>query len=151
MGDAKRRLDELGTTREIHFDGRELTDLLNWLLTDARKERDKSRKLSVDKRRAFRSALRQMGILEIYQRARKGTLKPGETPEGGVKTMTVDAIDTMLAHLAVEMDHAETLDIGELEERMQDAKAGVYEPPPADAPAAPDKPAEPEPAAAAAE
>lgn len=134
MGEAKekaRKLDELGPTRVIHFEGRELTALFNWMFADAAKK-DKARKLASDKRRAFRSALRQMGLLKIWEGIRSGKIKNGEVPKGGRVTLTTDAIDTLLEQLKVEMDYSETFEVGEIEERLLDAKAGLYELPPED-------------------
>lgn len=125
MGDAKRRRD-LGPTRRIRFEGYELFDLVQYLVTNAAKP--DATKMDRKQRLAFRSALDQMDVLDTWHKVKvnNGQMLPEDMPKGGVKEMTVDAIETMLTALSAPMDFRDTLNLGSIEEKLEDAKVGIY-------------------------
>lgn len=126
MGEAKRRRD-LGPTRKIRFEGYELFDLVQYLVTNAAKP--EATKVADRKQRlAFRIALDQLDILDIWHRVKVsgGQMLPEDMPKGGVKELTVDNIETLLTILSGPMDFRDTLNIGGIEEKLEDAKHGLY-------------------------
>jgi hypothetical protein len=146
MGEAKRR-EDLGPTRQIRFEGYELMDVITFLVPqyppDDPRATAAQKKIGRDMRRPLRSALEQLGILDIWHIARKRALQPGELKAAKVCTLTVDAINTLLTLFNVEMDYRDTLNVGEIEDRLEDAKAGIYVLPPPEV-TAEEKPAEAE-------
>jgi hypothetical protein len=129
MGEAKRRAD-LGPTRKIHFEAYELSDLVLYLVKEA--EKPSGKKLTREQRLAFRVALDQIDVIDVWHRVKKagGQMRPDDAPKGGVFEVTVESIDVLLANLLAEMDFRDTLNLGGIEEKLLDAKVGVYELPP---------------------
>lgn len=124
MGEAKRR-EDLGPTRKIRVSKEELADLVNYLAGPPDHE---GKKIDRDARRAMRSALEQIGVLDLWRRARKGPMTKADQdllPNGQIRELTVDAISTLLANLK-DMDVRTALNLGDLEERLEDARAGTY-------------------------
>lgn len=140
MGEAKRR-EDLGPTRKIQFTRYELMDVISFLVPQYAPNDPRAtaaqKKINRDTRKPLRSALSQLGVLEIWHRARSGPVAPTEIPEVQVRELTVDAINTLLTCFNVEMDYRDMLNVGEIEDRLEDAKAGLYELP-EQAPAAPE-------------
>lgn len=134
MGEAKRRQDELGLTRKILFTRYELMDVIAFLVPqyppDDPRATAPQKKINRDMRRPLREALRQLKVLDIWHQARKGPIMPQQIPDKRVCELTVDAINTLLTLFNVEMDYRDTLNIGEIEDRLEDAKSGEYVLPP---------------------
>lgn len=150
MGEAKRR-ENLGLTRRIFLENYELTDLIVFLVGDPNRPAANPKKMDRDKRRALRSALDQFGILDLWRDARRGggAIRPELMPAAKTREVSVDAINTLLTHLKDEMDARDMMNIGEIEDRLEDAKDGLYEPPPDPPAPAPALEAVPEPPPAA--
>jgi hypothetical protein len=126
MGEAKRR-EQLGPTRSVRVSKYELTDLVNFV---AGPPGEQGPKIDQVARRRLRSALRQVGALEMWDLARRGLLTPdyiAKIPETTVKVLTVDAINELLSKIAL-MDNRTSLNLGDFEERLEDAKRGSYDP-----------------------
>lgn len=145
MGEAKRR-EQLGTTRQVHFTRWELLDVINFLVPLAPQPGQPpppapKKKLDRDGRRALRSALDQLGIRELWYKAKSGPIMPGEVPEWQVREVTVDAINVLLGTFKAELDdhgdYRDLMNIGEIEDRLEDAKSGDYVLPPEPKPAKP--------------
>lgn len=141
MGEAKRRQDELGLTRKIRFMRHELMDIIAFLVPqygpDDPRATVPQKKINRDARRPLRQALDQLKVLDIWHRARKGPVQSAEIPDTRVCELTVEAINTLLSLFNVDMDYRDMLNIGEIEDRLEDAKAGIYVMPEEPAPPAP--------------
>lgn len=152
MGEAKNRLDSLGPTRRLRI---ERADLFNLITNFIQPGQDGKPRMVGDrvKRRPFNSAMGQLGVLDVWRRARagSGTLDRdviAATPEVQFKDVSVDAIRTLQEVLGVQLDVRDSLNLADFEDMLDGALAGTYDPEEPPAPALTSVPPETDPAPA---
>jgi hypothetical protein len=80
-------------------------------------------------RQALRRALAQVGCLEVWKAATEGRNLDLLIPEVEVHTVNAESIDLLLDKLLLDMSNAQSLNLGDLEDRLEDARAGRHEVP----------------------
>lgn len=137
MGEAKNRLEALGSTRRLRLDRLDLVTLVNFLTlpdTQGGKALPSGDRI---KRRAINNAFDDFGALELWRVARKN-LGPEQTeaiskeiPELTVKEVEVESIRTIQDLLQKALDSRGTvgdaLNFGEFEDMLEDALAGTFD------------------------
>lgn len=143
MGEARDR-EKLGLSRRVHVFDAELLDFVSYFVTrqpSPNGQPGQPRMTSnFDDRKRTRAMLKQLGAYEMYMKITSktggGLMMSDISPVPRIVELNVESIDYFLAQVReVPVDQA--MRICELEDRLAQARAGLYELPPELEPKAP--------------
>jgi hypothetical protein len=122
------------TERLVAITREEMVDLLSYLVTPATSPQGpylRGTKTRAD-RKSLRDALVGLGVWEVYQVARRGGSTFAEVaerlypePERAVR-ITTASLGYLLEQVLTDMPHGTGMSLLDLEERLENAKAGLY-------------------------